>query len=110
MDRVFKFFILAAAGMALAAAPALAGDEYQEKLESGLTRSLKNILGAPLEIPLTIRQYHQGEGRPVIRHTAGFFDGTFRMIAREFSGLTDTVLVFLPGEQDGIPLSPETLF
>ena len=32
------------------------------------------------------------------------------MVAREVNGIMDTLLVLVPGEQDGIPLDPETLF
>ncbi len=87
-----------------------AGTEYQGKLEGGLTRGLKNIAGAPLEIPFTMARYSAGPGRPVIRETAGFFDGLFRMGARAVNGLFDTLLVFIPGEQEGWPMQPETLF
>ena len=111
MKARFQFILLLSIGLTLSTAQSVfAGDEYQDKLQSGLSRGLRNILGAPLEIPYTIHKYHKGEGRPVIRHIAGFFDGTFRMVAREVNGLMDTLLVFLPGEQDGIPLDPETLF
>lgn len=110
MKAEIRLFLFLSAGLTFMAQSALAGAEYQGKLETGFSRGIRNIIGAPLEIPVTIHHYHQGEGRPMIRHTAGFFDGIFRMVAREVNGLMDTVLVLLPGEQDGIPLDPETLF
>jgi hypothetical protein len=110
MKAKIHFFLFLGAGLALTAQCAFAGAEYQGKLEAGLSRGVRNIIGAPLEIPVTIHKYHEGDGRPVIRETAGLVDGTFRMVSREVSGLMDTLLVLLPGEQDGIPLNPETLF
>ena len=103
------------AGLILAAAlwitPAgFAGVEYQAKLEQGLTRGLKNMVSAPLEIPLTVAHHDAGQGRPVIRHMAGLVDGFFRTFERAANGVFDTILVFVPGEQDGYPMSPETLF
>jgi len=105
-----RFILLLGAGLAFMTQTGFAGAEYQGNLETGLSRGVRNILGAPLEIPVTIRNYHRGEGRPVIRHTAGLVDGTFRMVSREVNGLMDTLLVLVPGEQDGIPMNPETLF
>ncbi len=111
MKKAFWLFLLLWVGIVLAASGSVsAGVEYQSKLEQGLTRGFKNIVGAPLEIPVTIAHYNAGPGRPVIRHVGGFFDGFFRMVEREVNGLFDTVLVFLPGEQDGHPMTPETLF
>jgi len=105
-----RFFLFLCLGLIFVASSAFAGAEYQGNLETGLSRGIRNIIGAPLEIPVTIHKYHLGEGRPVIRHTAGFFDGTVRMVAREVNGIVDTLFVFLPGEQEGLPLEPATLF
>ena len=110
MPTEFRKIFALILGLLVLAPQAFAGVEYQGKLEHGLTRGLKNIVSAPLEIPVTIANYNAGPGRPVIRHIAGFFDGVFRTVAREFNGLWDTVNVFLPGEQDGYPMTPETLF
>jgi len=110
MRAKFAFFLVLGTGLTLMSHSALAGTEYQGKLETGLSRGVRNILGAPLEIPVTIHKYHLADGRPVIRHTAGLFDGTIRMVAREVNGIMDTLLVLMPGEQDGIPMNPETLF
>ena len=110
MRAKIRFILFLGASFVLMTHAVFAGAEYQGKLETGLSRGVRNILGAPLEIPVTIHQYNAGEGRPVIRETTGFFDGTFRMVTREVNGLIDTLLVLVPGEQDGIPLDPETLF
>ncbi len=85
-------------------------DSYQENMEQVFVRGLKNVLGAPLEIPLTVQKYHEQSGRPVFRHTAGFFDGTFRMVSRAGSGIWDFIAACLPGYQEGLPVTPETLF
>ncbi len=95
----------------LSGAPRLwAGDGYFAKNRSTFARGFKNIVGAPLEIPVTMGHYSRGDGRPVIREMAGFFDGVFRMVSREVNGLFDAVMSFVPGEQDGYPVQPETLF
>ena len=85
-------------------------DSYQENMEQVFVRGFKNVLGAPLEIPLTVQNYHEQSGRPVFRHAAGFVDGTFRMVSREASGIWDFFAACLPGYQEGLPVSPETLF
>lgn len=109
--RVCLLFALALLLALWVPAPAVfAGTEYQGNLERGLTRGLKNIVGAPLEIPATIARHHAGSGRPVIRETAGLFDGLFRTVARAGNGFFDTAFVFVPGEQEGYPMDPETLF
>jgi putative exosortase-associated protein (TIGR04073 family) len=86
------------------------GDSYQSNMERDFVRGFKNVLGSPLEIPITIQKYHEGAGRPFVRHMAGFFDGMFRMIARAGSGVWDFLAAFLPGNQEGLPPDPETLF
>ena len=111
MRRYFRGLIFFLALGILTGRPLLwADDSYQAKNQSTLVRGFKNIVGAPLEIPVTMTQYSRGDGRPVIREIAGFFDGVFRMGAREANGLFDAVMSFVPGEQDGYPVQPETLF
>jgi len=102
--------------LAAFAAPAFADShtggqsDYQEGMKRDLVRGFKNVSGSPLEIPITIQEYHEGEGRPVIRHIAGLVDGTFQMVMRAGSGLWDFVAAFIPGHQEGMPVDPETLF
>ena len=111
MRRNLKWMPACLAVLLLTGIPAVrAGDSYQEKNQSALVRGFKNIVGAPLEIPVTMVHYSQGDGRPVIREIAGFFDGAVRTVAREVNGLFDAFMSFVPGEQDGYPLKPETLF
>ena len=73
-------------------------------------RGLKNAVSFPAEIPMTIKNYHNRPGYPVLRHFAGFTDGLFRGVARMGSGLWDFLAGPLPGGQDGYPVTPETLF
>ncbi len=89
--------------------PAMAS-EYQDNMKRDLVRGFKNVVGFPLEVPITIQEYHEKAGRPVIRHISGLVDGTFRGIVRLGSGLWDFVAAFLPGHQEGMPVKPETLF
>ena len=83
---------------------------YFKNMKRNFVRGSKNFVTSPLEIPITIQEYHEQAGLPLIRHLAGFADGTFRMIARAGSGLWDFFSAFLPGNQDGLPVKPETLF
>ena len=83
---------------------------YTTNMKSTLVRGLKNIVGSPLEIPITIQEYHEKEGKPVIRHVAGLVDGSFQTVLRFGSGAWDLVAAFLPGHQEGMPVDPETLF
>jgi hypothetical protein len=84
--------------------------EYFSNLGRDYVRGFKNVISCPLEIPITIREYHGKEGYPVFLHIAGFVDGTFQMITRGGSGLWDFGAGVLPGDQDGYPPTPETLF
>ena len=83
---------------------------YFRTLGRDFKRGFKNIISAPLEIPITIQEYHERAGRPVIRHITGFFDGTVQTVERFGSGLWDWVAMLVPGEQEGLPVKPETLF
>lgn len=84
--------------------------DYFKGLKEAYVRGFKNIIGAPLEIPVTIQEYHEEKGRPVLRQMAGFVDGTTQMISRAGSGLWDLAAGWIPGFQEGIPEEPETLF
>ncbi|HXV27702.1 MAG TPA: hypothetical protein VD913_01920 [bacterium] len=85
-------------------------DSFQENMERDFVRGFKNVLGAPLEIPITMQEYHESAGPTGFRHIAGFVDGSFQMITRAGSGIWDFIAAFLPGFQEGYPVSPETLF
>lgn len=97
------------AALAGTAASAPSGT-YLENMKGTLLRGVKNVLGSPLEIPITIQEYHEGAGRPVIRHMAGAIDGLFRMVVRAGSGAWDFIAALIPGHQEGMPPDPETLF
>ncbi|MDP3920964.1 MAG: hypothetical protein Q8R76_09205 [Candidatus Omnitrophota bacterium] len=105
--------------LAFVATPALAGEHggehggsnmYLDQMQTTLVRGIKNVVGAVAEVPMTIQEYHEGTGRPVIRHLAGTVDGLFRMVVRFGSGAWDLVAALIPGHQDGMPVDPETLF
>ena len=83
---------------------------YAENLRYDLKRGLKNTLGAPVEIPLTIQDYHERAGWPYVRQGIGFFVGTGKMLVRLGSGLVDFGAAWIPGLQKGFPVDPETLF
>ena len=84
---------------------------YFENMGRNFKRGFTNILSSPLEIPITIKQYHyEKEGAPILRGIVGFLDGTFQMGLRLGSGAYDVLVAFLPWEQDVAPLEPGTLF
>jgi len=83
---------------------------YFKNLQHDYKRGMVNILTSPAEIPITIQEYHEGAGRPLIRHLAGAVDGAFRMFTRAASGAWDLVFGWIPGDQEGFPPDPETLF
>lgn len=87
-----------------------ASGSYGENMKNSLLRGVKNIIGSPLEIPITIQEYHEQAGKPVVRHVAGFVDGLFQGVVRFGSGAWDFVAAFIPGHQEGMPVDPETLF
>lgn len=85
---------------------------YFTQLGQALTRGLKNLASFPWEIPSTVQRYdHQTDGTPrLFRDTAGFFDGTFRAVTRLGCGAWDVVFSVIPGQQNELPLKPETFF
>ena len=95
--------------LAFSVAPAFAG-EYQDNMQSNFVRGFKNVISGWMEIPITIQEYHNGEGRPVIRHISGVFDGLFQTLVRTGSGAWDFIAAFIPDNQAGMPVDPETLF
>lgn len=105
---LYPFFFIT---LFLASSPAFAAEgSYLGQFGNAWKRGFTNILTSPLEIPITVREYHAKEGRPVIRHSVGFVDGTFQMIERLGSGALDLVSSIVPGQQQGIPVDPETIF
>ncbi len=94
--------------------PAYAEPEpgYFTQLGRTFTRGIKNIVSFPWEIPLTVKEYDgktNGNSR-AIRGMAGVVDGTFRSLTRLGCGLWDVAFAFVPGDQDDLPLKPQTLF
>jgi hypothetical protein len=85
---------------------------YFTQLGQAFTRGLKNMVSFPWEIPSTISRYDQKtEGNPrVFRDAAGFVDGTFRAVTRLGCGVWDILFSLVPGQQNELPLKPETLF
>ena len=95
--------------LAFSVTPAFAS-EYTDNMQYTLTRGFKNIISCVLELPITIQEYHEGPGKPGIRHIRGVFDGVFQTVIRAGSGVWDILAAFIPGQQDGMPVDPETLF
>jgi hypothetical protein len=91
--------------------PVMAQASYFSDMQHTLVRGVKNVLGHPLEIPITIQEYHESAGYPGIRHLAGLTDGLFQALARLGSGIWDILPAsVIPGIQEGLPVQPETLF
>lgn len=84
---------------------------YFKNMANDWARGLINIVSCPLEIPVTIVKYHKEDpGLPVVRHLAGLTDGIIRTVTRAGSGIWDIVVSFVPGDQEGAPMKPATLF
>lgn len=83
---------------------------YVQNIGYDYVRGFKNILSAPAEIFIGVRDYPETGEAGWIRGTRGFFDGHFKMINRFMSGAWDLFAAFIPGYQEGIPPAPETLF
>lgn len=92
--------------------PRLLADQrnYFQNIGYDYVRGFKNMLSAPAEIVLGVRDYPANGEAGWIRGTRGFFDGSFKMINRFMSGAWDLFAAVIPGYQEGIPPAPETLF
>ena len=96
--------------MMLSAALPLSANEYTTQMKRDIVRSTTNLVSSPAEILVTVQKYHREHpAPPVIREMAGFVDGLFRFVTRFGSGAWDAQAAFIPGDQEGIPPSPETL-
>lgn len=84
---------------------------YFKGMAHSWSRGFTNIVSSPLEIPVTITKYHREDPNPpVIKHAAGLVDGIVRTVARCGSGMWDLAVGLIPGNQEGAPVKPETLF
>lgn len=110
MRKTFLYSAVLAVFFSASSAAFAQESSYFGSLGRAWKRGLTNIVTSPLEIPVTVREYHSKEGRPVIRHSAGFVDGTFQMLERLGSGVFDLLVSPIPGQQEGIAVEPETLF
>ena len=110
MKRLIAFLLVAAMVFPAVAFAGGNSSGYFKNMGQDYWRGLKNVITGPLEIPITVQDYHEQAGAPVIRHLAGFVDGTFRALTRMGSGLFDFMAGVLPGYQEGFPVKPETLF
>jgi len=91
---------------------AFAEEGYFKQMGKTFTRGVKNIVSFPWEIPATIQKHDATDnGNPrFFRDTAGFFDGIFRAVTRLGCGIWDVPFSMIPGDQDSLPLVPETFF
>lgn len=106
-----KTLVLLSAVFFMAASSASAGEaSYPVQFGRALKRGLTNAVTAPLEIPITMQEYHEKAGRPGLRHAVGFVDGTAQLVERFGSGVFDIISAPIPGQQNGVPVKPETLF
>lgn len=85
---------------------------YFTQLGQTFTRGVKNLVSFPWEVPATIAKHdNEDNGDPrFFRDTAGFFDGVFRAVTRLGCGAWDIAFSLVPGQQNDLPLKPETLF
>ncbi len=84
---------------------------YFQNMARDWARGMTNIVSSPLEIPITIMKHHKEDpSAPVVRESAGLVDGIVRTVTRAGSGVWDLVVSLFPGDQEGAPMKPETLF
>ncbi len=84
---------------------------YFKNLAHDWGRGLTNLVTCPLEIPVTVMKYHkEDKSQPGIREVAGFTDGIVRTLMRGTAGIWDLVTGFVPGDQEGAIIKPDTLF
>ncbi len=102
--------VFAMVSLTFLAPAAYAEESYGAAMKRDLGRGFKNVISFPLEIPMTIQEYHEAPGLPAARHLAGFADGIFQGVARFGSGAWDFVAALTPGIQEGLPVQPQTLF
>ncbi len=109
---ILTFFIAAMLFVGLCPLCAAQEQSYLTQLGHTFTRGVKNVVSFPWEIPTAIKEHDaKDDGNPrVFRDTAGFFDGSFRALERFGCGAWDMVWAFVPGNQEGLPLKPETFF
>ncbi len=111
MKKTAPFLILTLTlGLFLSGPAWAAQGTYWGNLKHDFARGCKNVLSSPFEIPVTMREYRQKPGYPGVRYTTGFFDGVVQGIERFGSGLWDFIAMWIPGNQEGLPPTPETLF
>jgi hypothetical protein len=85
---------------------------YCANLKAAYLRGVKNIVSAPLEVPMGIRDAQNKEKKCPMGSTyvVGALKGAGQGLLRLGSGLWDLVAGWLPGHQQGMPVTPETLF
>jgi len=103
------FLAMAAFASSTSAAYADSGS-YKANMTHDLVRGLKNIVSAPLEIPVSFQEYHEKAGPPVLRQGVGILEGVLKSVGRLGSGIIDLFAAFIPGHQQGLPPHPETFF
>lgn len=83
---------------------------YWENIPYNYARGFKNLVSAPAEIVLGIKNYPDSGEAGLIRGSRGLVDGSFKAVNRFVSGGWDLIAAFIPGYQEGIPPTPEALF
>ncbi len=83
---------------------------YFKMMANDWKRGLTNIFTSPMEIPQTVKKYHEGNSTVAgLKEVSGFCDGLIRMVSRAGSGIWDLAMAFVPGDQEGGPVKPETI-
>ena len=110
--RVLGMILVLMLGFSVFSAYAQTEPGYFSQMKKTFTRGFKNGLSAPWEIPYTIKKYEQKNdgGNRFFQDAAGSVDGFLRMVTRYTCAAWDMVFSIVPGQQDGMPLKPETFF
>jgi len=85
---------------------------YFSQMGHTFSRGVKNLVSFPWEIPATIAKHdREDNGNPrFLRDAAGLADGTYRAVTRLGCGFFDVAFSVVPGQQNELPLTPESFF
>jgi len=111
MKNFLSLFLSLYIVLQLPAFAADGGGDYFSKGGHTFSRGIQNALTFYMDIPLTVKEYHeQSDGLVGVRHVAGFSDGLVRSLHRALSAGWDVLWAFVPDHQEGSSIQPETLF
>ncbi|MDD5085065.1 MAG: hypothetical protein PHE61_03360 [Candidatus Omnitrophica bacterium] len=83
--------------------------EYEANMKKTLDRGYRNMLFSPGEVVIGIQDNTKPGTIPVVNVFWGFGMGLLKGMRRLGSGSWDVVAAFIPHQQQGMPVNPETI-